>query len=253
MRHRGILFAGDDPDGIAAAFELEGDYLGLEVGEETWGRWHVSAVSIKEAGPNLFHFNLDGDDLRFAPERRLDFAYLALPEISKAQKAADRNWRARRKTRKAPKSISIAASPAPPPQPAVESVERPAAELGATVPEAAAVATERTARTTGFDELPNRVASTPGPLSDDILSDPTPTTPEQPVNATTPFELSPADPFSDPVDIEEPPTATPVGIVIDLRPVHVDPQPAQDATIVSKSGSEAATSEAVEAGEAVKC
>jgi len=101
MRHPGTVFAANDTRGIKAVFVLDDDSITLEVNREQWATWHVSLISLSEIAGNEYQFALNGDLVRFIPDRRLDFAYGAVPALNKAQEAATKSIRARRKTKRA--------------------------------------------------------------------------------------------------------------------------------------------------------
>ena len=130
MRHRGTLFAPDNADGIIAVFVLDEDRFSLEVAGDEWAGWHVSLITLSEIGVNEYEFSLNGDSVRFVPDSRLDFAYGAVPGLAKAQEAATKGFRARRKTKKATKDAtrnerSTRIAPSADKTPAPAAAERP--------------------------------------------------------------------------------------------------------------------------------
>ncbi|MDH5422138.1 MAG: hypothetical protein OEY55_10075, partial [Acidimicrobiia bacterium] len=105
-----------------AVFVLGEDRFSLEVDGEEWAGWHVSLITLSEIGVNEYEFNLNGDTVRFIPDSRLDFAYGAVPGLAKAQEAAAKGFRARRKAKKATRSstsggIPVASANSQPPAP----------------------------------------------------------------------------------------------------------------------------------------
>ncbi len=227
MRHRGILFAAGEAEGLIAVFVLEDDRISLEVGGEEWAGWHVSLISLAEIGVNEYQFNLNGDLVRFVPDSRLDFAYGAVPGLCKAQEAATKTFRARRKTKKASRSSSTGHYP----------------KIAVTEPIVVAPATPAPAPTE-FTPPANK-PSRKGPVKAKPVAV-SRMTPEPPVAETAPpppaepvvVAAAKADPFSNDVPaVGQPrpadPATPPKGeLVIDLRTANGQPQ---DPTAPSKS------------------
>lgn len=158
MRHPGTVFAANETKGIKAVFVLDDDSITLEVNHEQWATWHVSLISLSEIAVNEYQFELNGDLIRFIPDRRLDFAYGAVPALNKAQESASKGFLARRKTKKAVRNVA------------------PAGRHEVAAPHPVGVATPATERAAG---------STPSPAA---RREPRPSvpTPPEPVVATPP-------------------------------------------------------------------
>ncbi len=236
MRHRGTLFAPDNADGIIAVFVLDEDRFSLEVAGDEWAGWHVSLITLSEIGVNEYEFSLNGDSVRFVPDSRLDFAYGAVPGLAKAQEAATKGFRARRKTKKATKdstgsgSTRIASPAAKTPAPAA--VERPTkvkapkvakvkAEKPAAKKPAARLAGPQAAEAQTADVVPEikkvtPVATAPA-ASTQTASVPPLAQPEE--QAGVPEPVASADPFPGPTTAATTPPNTPTNgeLVIDLR------------------------------------
>ncbi len=205
MRHRGTLFAPDNADGIIAVFVLDEDRFSLEVAGDEWAGWHVSLITLSEIGVNEYEFGLNGDSVRFVPDSRLDFAYGAVPGLAKAQEAATKGFRARRKTKKATKDSSgsagrttgiaspVAEPPAPaaaerpikvkPPKVAKVKAEKPAAKKPVTARVAAPA--PQPADSQAAELVPEIIRATPV-ATDPAASTPTPSVPA--AAPTTPKE-----------------------------------------------------------------
>lgn len=224
MRHRGTLFATDNAEGIIAVFVLDEDQFSLEVAGEVWAGWHVSLISLAESGVNEYEFNLNGDVVRFVPDNRLDFAYGAVPGLAKAQEAASKGFRARRKTKKAAQGstsrsglTTTVASPATTsPVPAV--AERP---VKVKAPKVEKVKAKKVKAKKPAARKP-AAAKVPAPAATSVTAAATP----RPVDGVPrvkkvmPETTAAADPFSEPTAMvgTPPPTAPNNGeLVIDLR------------------------------------
>ncbi len=241
MRHRGTLFAPDNADGIIAVFVLDDDRFSLEVAGDEWAGWHVSLITLSEIGVNEYEFNLNGDSVRFVPDSRLDFAYGAVPGLAKAQEAATKGFRAKRKTKKATKDSSHggrttpSASPATkPPAPAAArptkvkahkpakaakvKAEKPAAKVPTVAEVAAPEADTQPAEVVPRTREVTPVATAPA-ASTRAPSEPAPPTALPNATAPEPLPVASGDPFTTPTTAAATsPTAPTNGeLVIDLR------------------------------------
>lgn len=233
MRHRGTLFASEDVEGIKAVFVLDGDRFSLEVDGEQWADWHVSLIALTETAVNEFRFSLDGDVVRFIPDRRLDFAYGAIPAIKKAQEAATKGFRAKRRTRKAvrhartpvrsesalpppsvgtpPEPSPVLVEPAPTPPSAVPPISAaPPAEV--TAPVAAAPTDQTDAETDGVDVVAGWARSPYDQATPTAASAKSPV--DSPTRPSPPPVTNPIPESVEPVEPVEPVNGE---IVIDLR------------------------------------
>lgn len=265
MRHRGTLFAPDNSDGIIAVFVLDEDRFSLEVGGEEWAGWHVSLITLSEIGVNEYEFNLNGDTVRFIPDSRLDFAYGAVPGLAKAQEAASKGFRARRKARKATQSstggrVPVASAPSQPPaEVRPTTVKAPkvakAKVAKAKAPKAPKVAKAKVARAKAEKPVagkpPTKQAIDPAPA--EVLPE---TTTAAPVAATAPAtrprsaaaevpphetapEPSPVasgDPFTEPVGAASPTAPVNGELVIDLRAADDAKKPAPESQQPASNG-----------------
>ncbi|MBK5267997.1 MAG: hypothetical protein JJE47_11250, partial [Acidimicrobiia bacterium] len=220
MRHPGTVFAADDTKGIKGVFVLDDDSITLEVNHERWATWHVSLISLSEIAGNEYQFALNGDLIRFIPERRLDFAYGAVPALSKAQEDATKSFRARRKTKKAVRNV-------PPPgrhelaAPHPLQVASPATELAAAsspTPPAPQHAPQPTVPTPA-----KPVAAPSSSITDLVASRSTSKISAGAKSMPTGKQVDPIDPFGPPAEIAvppsplEPPSTENGELVIDLR------------------------------------
>ncbi len=234
MRHPGTVFAADDTRGIKGVFVLDDDSITLEVNHEQWATWHVSLISLSEIAGNEYQFALNGDLIRFIPDRRLDFAYGAVPALSKAQEDATKSFRARRKTKKAVRNV-------PPPgrheltAPHPLQVASPPTELAA-APNPTPSAPKRAPQPTV--PAPAKPGAAPSSITDLVASR---STSKLAGEKSTPTDkpVDPIDPFDPPPEIAippspfEPPSTENGELVIDLRtaahlPEAVAPIPAGD-------------------------
>jgi hypothetical protein len=207
MRHPGTVFAANDTRGIKAVFVLDDDSITLEVNREQWATWHVSLISLSEIAGNEYQFALNGDLVRFIPDRRLDFAYGAVPALNKAQEAATKSIRARRKTKRAvrnaaPSGRHEVAAPHP-----LQVASLASAVAAASRPTPAALHHEP--QPTG--STPVRPSVAPWPSITDLVAE----RPTSPISTTA--ESKPTGEHVDQIDPLEPPSTANAGLVIDLR------------------------------------
>ena len=222
MRHPGTVFAANDTKGIKGVFVLDEDSITLEVNHEQWATWHVSLISLSEIAGNEYQFALNGDLIRFIPDRRLDFAYGAVPALSKAQEEATKNFRARRKTKKAVRNVPTSGyhvQVAPHPL----QVASPASELAtASIPTPPAPLREPQPTV----PIPAKPVTAPSPSITDLVASRSNSklgTGEKSMPTGKPVD--PIDPFEPPPEVAvpalplEPPSTENGGLVIDLRTV----------------------------------